>query len=153
MLHFHFIPNASFFIAFLGHTHTHTHTRILKWQMAASSGTRASQFAALGSTVRLRSAQLESESKCKRARSITAWATLDRTEQKRNEMRRDGTRRDEKNTRYAIRETVNGKRDATHCSFCRCFRSPSSVFVRCVSSAKGGSWSDNSAQCRQFRFN
>lgn len=51
MLHFHFIPNASFFIAFLGHTQTHTHTDAYangKWQLAqARAAANSPRWAAL----------------------------------------------------------------------------------------------------------
>lgn len=103
MLHFHFIPNASFFIAFLGHTQTHTHRRIRKWQMAASSGTRGSQFAALGSTVWLRSAQRENEREREQVQESAQHHNVGNTGQNRTKTKRNETRRDETNTRYVKR--------------------------------------------------
>lgn len=150
MLHFHFIPNASFFIAFLGHTHMHTHTHTYTYANGSHhTGTRASQFAALGSTVRF---ALRSERNFARAQesaqhhNCTAWATEHRTKAKRNETKRDeNTIRD---TRNVKRENETQRTAPFAVAFVRLLQY---LFVACrvLKEAAGA----NSVQCRQFRFN
>lgn len=145
MLHFHFIPNASFFIAFLGHTHTHTftHTHIRKWQPSQTRAPANSpRWAAL-------SVSLCAARESARARSITIAQRA--IEQNNNETKRNETRRDEN----AIRDTRNVKREnetQRTAPFAVGFvRLLQYLFVACrvLKEAAGA----NTAQCRQFRFN